>query len=341
MILYRKAAPLRIRRFAAPATPFWCATTVAPYGAKRAVPLAIDYLALRASGAEKLDVSVSDDVRAELERAKTLEGPVLIEATEAAELVFRRGEEVLAFCEEQQLPALYLASTEGVLPEARKDVSVAIAAWPPDLARLTSLFARAQVREMQWGVAVPLLHPTTTDLATLRELADLAQKYGAKFLAPLVVEADPTAKQTLAADEETFSMLFHEDLEPLIVATERHVCALAHERGMNDFILPPRWDERSNWNAAIVLTRTAARMMAMELDHDLASTLSRSAAAVADLHKPLTRIAEAASLSIIGTIDETSVEILTEWLASGRAEFVDYIDEKWRLRRDYFTASGA
>jgi HEAT repeat protein len=104
---------------------------------------------------------------------------------------------------------------------------------------------------------------------------------------------------------------------------------------MHDFIVPPSWDERSNWNAAIVLTRTAARMMAMELDHDLARTLSRSAGAIATLGKPLTRIAEAASLSIIGTIDETSVEILTEWLQTGRAEFVDFVDEKWRIRRDY------
>lgn len=335
MILYRKAAPLRIRRFAAPATPFWCATTVAPYGARRAVPLAIDYLALRASGAEKLDVSVSENVRSELESAKTLPPPVLIDAVEAAELVFRRGEEVLDFCTDQQLPALYLASTEGVLPEARRDVTVAIAAWPLDLTRLASLFARAQVREMQWGVALPLLHPTTTDLPSLLALADLAQKYGAQFLAPLVLEVDPTAKQALAADEETFSSLFHGDLEPLLVATERHVCALAHERGMHDFIVPPRWDERSNWNAAIVLARTATRMMAMELDHDLASTLSRSAGAIATLNKSLTRIAEAASLSIIGALDETSVEILTQWLASGRAGFVDSIDAKWRIRRDY------
>jgi hypothetical protein len=342
VILYRKAAPLRLRRFVAPATPFWCATTVAPYGAKRAVPLSIDYLALRASGAEKLEVTVSENVRAELERAKSIDGPVLIDAVEAAELVFRRGEEVLAFCESQELPALYLASTEGVLPEARRDLVVAIAAWPLDLPRLTSLFARAQARDLQWGVTLPLLHPVTTDLAALTALADLSQKYGAKFLAPLVLDIDATAKQALAAnaDEEMFSTLFHEDLEPLLVATERHLCALAAERGMDDFILPPRWSERSNWNAAVLLTRTAARMMAMELDHDLASTLSRSAGAIATLGKPLTRIAEAASLSIIGTIDETSVAVLTQWLQSGRAEFVDAVDAKWRVRRDYGAGGG-
>ena len=342
MILYRKAAPLRVRRFAAPATPFWCATTIAPYGARRAVPLAIDYLALRASGAEKLEVSVCENVRAELERARAIDGPVLIDAAEAAELVFRRGEEVLAFCASQELPALYLASTEGVLPDARPDLVVAIAAWPLDLARLASLFARAQARGMEWGVTLPLLHPATTDLPSLTALADLAQKHGATFLAPLALDIDATAKQALAAngDEEMFSTLFHEDLEPLLVATERHLCALAAERGMDDFILPPRWNERSNWNAAVLLTRTAARMMAMELDHDLASTLSRSAGAIATLGKPLTRIAAAASLSIIGTIDETSVTILTEWLASGRAEFVDYIDGKWRLRRDYGVTPG-
>ena len=46
MILYRKGASLRVRRAAAPAAPFWCATTIAPYAAKRAAPIAIDYLTL-------------------------------------------------------------------------------------------------------------------------------------------------------------------------------------------------------------------------------------------------------------------------------------------------------
>ena len=341
MILYRKAPPLRLRRVAAPATPFWCATTISPYSARRASPIAIDYVALRAAGADKLEVTVAESPRAELERMKVLDGPVLIDATEAAESIFRRGEETLGYCVEQTLPALFLTSTEGALPSVvAGDVVVAIAAWPLDLAALALLFADAQQRGLRWGVAVPLLYPSTTDLALLEQLADLAQQHGAAFLAPIGVDIDPTAKQALAADadDETFAMLFHSDLEPLHTATERHVAALAAARGLADFVLPPRWDERSNWNAAILLTRTATRMMALELDLDLAGTLSRSARAIAALDKHLTRIAAAASLSIIGTLDETSAEVLTEWLATGSAEFVEYVDRKWRVRRDYGVA---
>ena len=90
-----------MRRASAPEPPFWAATTIAPYGARRATPIAIDYLALRASGAEKLEVTVCEDVRDELERARTIAAPVLIDAAENAEVVFRRGEEALACCDEQ------------------------------------------------------------------------------------------------------------------------------------------------------------------------------------------------------------------------------------------------
>lgn len=338
MILYRKSPPLRLRRVTAPAVPFWCATTISPYSARRASPLAIDYAALRASGAERLEVTVTESVRGDLERTKVLDGPVLIDAAEAAERVFRRGEEALAYCEEQDLPALFLTSTEGALPERLpRDAVVAIAAWPFDLPALTRLFADARKGELRWGVVVPLLYPVTTDLTALAELAAAAKEYGAAFLASLALETDATAKQALAADgdDETFAMLFHQNLEPLHTATERHVAALADAHGLADAVLPPRAEERSNWNAAILLTRTASRMMAMELDLDLAGTLARSAGTIAALDKPITRIAEAASLSIIGALDETSVDVLTQWLSTGSADFVEYVDRLWRVRRDY------
>ncbi|HJQ39716.1 MAG TPA: hypothetical protein VKB93_21435, partial [Thermoanaerobaculia bacterium] len=68
MILYRKAASLRVRRASAPEPPFWCATTIAPYGAKRSAPIAIDYLTSRAASNERAEVAVCENVRAELER---------------------------------------------------------------------------------------------------------------------------------------------------------------------------------------------------------------------------------------------------------------------------------
>ena len=340
MILYRKGAPLRVRRSAAPAAPFWYATAVAPYGAKRATPIAIDYHALNATGvAEKLEVTVSEDVRDELERSRTIAAPVLIDAAESAEIVFRRGESALAYCQEQQLSAMHLISTRGALPaNTPDDAVIVIATWPLELHRLEALFGQVRERGLRWGVAVPVLFPVTTQLASIDALAEIAE--GASFFAGISIDVEPTAKQALAqslnldANDDAYAMLFHGGLEPLHLATERHIAAIAHERGMTDFITPPRWDERSNWNAAVLLTLAASRMIAMELDLDLAGTIARSARVIAELDKPLTRIAESANLSIIGGLDETSAEALTSWIAGETPEFLEFVNEQWRLRRD-------
>ena len=309
MILYRKVPQLRVRRSPAPAAPFWSATTIAPYGPRRATPIAIDYLTLRATGAEKAEATVCDDVRGELDRARGLAAPVLIDAAENAEEVFRRGAAALAWCEEQGFAAQLLTSSGYVV-------------------------------RIGGGVAVPVIFPITTDLAFLESLADDAKRDGATFFAAIAIDVEPTAKQAIAqsleltGDDDRYAMLFHADAAPIALATERHIAALAHERGLSDFVLPPRWNERTNWNAAVLLTLTASRMIALELDLDLAGHIARSARTIAELDKPLTRIAESANLSIIAGLDATSVEMLTEWLERGTASFGEYVDEQWRLRRD-------
>jgi hypothetical protein len=326
VILYRKASQLRLRRSAAPAAPFWAATAIAPYAPRRATPVAIDYVALRASGAEKLEVTVTENVRDELERARNVRGPVFIDAAENAEAVFRRGAEAAAWCQENDIAALQLVSRPA-------EGEFVLAAWPP---RPESIVA---ARGSKFGVAVPVVFPVTTDLALLEALADAAKESGAAFFAAIAIDVEPTAKQAIAqqleltGDDDLYAMLFHADIAPIQLATERHIAALAAERGMGDFVLPPRWEERSNWNAAVLLTLTASRMIAMELDLDLAGTIARSARTIADLDKPLTRIAESASLSIVGGMDETSVEMLTEWIGGGTASFAEYVNEQWRLRR--------
>jgi len=342
LIVYRKTPQLRMRRAAAPEPPFWCAATIAPYSSRRGAPIAIDYLDLRASASDKLDVAVCDRVTSELERGPELREPVLIEATEFAEEVFRRGDEALAFCRQDRRPALHLISTRSALPEnAADDTTIAIAAWPLDFDQLARLFEAAQAGGLRWGVAVPVIFPVTTDMAALSQLRELATKHEAEFLAAVAVEVDPTAKQSIATslavegDDETYDRLFHADLEPVHVATERHIAALANEAGMSDFIVPPRFEEKSNWNAAVVLTLTATRMIAMNHDVELAGALARSARAVAELDKPIARVAEAASLGIVEALNEASVDILTEWLERGRSSFVERIDAEWRLRRDY------
>ena len=298
MILYRKTPQLRIRRAAAPEPPYWAATTIAPYGSRRSTPIAIDYLDLRATAAEKLEVTVCERV----DLPPRIEPPVLIDATGDAETEFGRGAE--------------------------------IASAIPDAILLTSGEIPHTIRTPT-GVAIPVMHPLTTDLATLHDIARQAKASGATFLASFTIDLDATAKNVLATDDETYEMLFHADLDPIHTATERHIAALAAEHGMADFIIPPRWEERSNWNAAIALTLAASRMIAMEHDLELAGTLARSARIVAELDKPLARIAEAASLSIVEALDEASVDILTEWVESGRAAFLERIDEMWRLRRDH------
>jgi hypothetical protein len=315
VILYRKAAPLRIRRAAAPEPPFWCATTIAPYSTKRSTPISIDYLASRATAADRVEVTVTENVRAELERAR-IDAPVLIDATGAAEIVFRRGEEVLAFCDEERLDALLLTSPSG-----------------------TAVQSVIATHGKTWGVVIPVIYPITTDLAALDALAESAHTNGASFFAAMPVDVDATAKQAianelqLAGNDDRYAMLFHADAAPIHLATERHIAALAASHGMRDFVAPPRWEERSNWNAAVLLTLTASRMIAMELDLDLAGLIARSARAVAELDKPLVRVAEAASLSIVEVLDEVSRDILQEWLEGGEPSFVEYVNEQWRLSR--------
>jgi hypothetical protein len=338
VILYRKASPLRVRRALSPEPPFWAATTVSPYGARRTTPIAIDYPNLRASGAERVEVAVSDHVRDELERMRSVPAPVLIDAAEACEIVFRRGEEALRWCEEEERGALFLTSTRGAVPSRpHEQTTLAIAAWPPDLAQLRDRFAAAQ--DQVWGLVLPLVYPHTTELGLLERLADEAREAGASFLAAVPIELEPTARQSIAtelrldASDDHYAMLFHAPLEPLLLSTERHVAALAAERGLFDFIVPPRWTQRSNWNAAVLLTLTASRMIAMELDLDLAGQMARSARTIAELDKPLSRIAETARLSIIGGLDETSVELLEEWMRGDEPAFATFVNEQWRLRR--------
>jgi len=313
VILYRKTPQLRVRRFAAPEPPFWAATTVSPYSSRRSTPIAIDYLTMRATAGERLDVSVCERV----ELPSRIESPVFIEATGNVETVFRRGEEIANLAGDSVL-------LSDVVPTSLP-AQATLALTTPD----------PSASKYRWGLVIPVMYPATTNLELLRNLVRSAKTDGASFVAAMSIELDATAKHALGTDDETYEMLFHADLEPIHTATERHIAALAAEHGLADFVIPPNWNQRSNWNAAIVLTLAASRMIAMDYEPELAGTLARSARVVAELDKSIERIAEAASLSIVEALDEVSVDILTEWVESGSAAFVRKIDELWRLRRDH------
>lgn len=344
MIVYKKSPHLRLTRAHVPEPPYWAATTIAPYSARRAAPIAIDYLDLRASCSDRFEVSVCENVRDDLERTTTrhpLHAPAMIDAAEFAEVIFRRGQEALQFCTDQQVAATHLVSTRGALPaDVHDDTVIAIAAWPLEFGRLEALFAEARERGLQWGVVIPVIYPVTTDLPALAQLAELGKTFGTSFFAAVPIELDATARNALAqsltgdGQDDTYEMLFHADLGPIRLATERHIAALAGEISAADFVVPPRWDRPTNWNAAVLLTLTANRILAMNRDEDLAWRLTRSAKVVAQLEKPIERVAQAASLAIIDTLDEISIDLLTEWLETGRSSFVGHIEKQWRLRRD-------
>jgi hypothetical protein len=342
LIVYRKTGHLRLQRVPIPEPPYWAATIVAPYSARRATPIAIDYLDLHATRGDKFDVAVCENVRDEIERATErtpLREPVLIDGAEFVEVVFRRGEEALELCAEHDRAAIHLISARGALPARVPDgATLAIAAWPVELDRLQALFDDARARQLRWGVVVPVMYPVTTDLVALAQLAEAAQ--GTAFFAALPIELDATARKAIAEsvsvghDDESYEILFHADLEPLHVATERHIAALAAEIGAEDFVIPPRWERRTNWNAAVLLTLAASRMLAMKQEVETAWRIVRSARSVVLLEKSIARVAEAASLSIVESLDPISVEALTEWIETGRSSFVDHINKQWRLRRD-------
>lgn len=312
----------RIKRAPAPEPPFWFRSAVSPYSPRRASPISIDYIDLVASHVDRAETTAPP-----LGELATLDEPVLIVATDLPETLHRRGEEALELLAGRAVT--HLVSTRSSVPEAMpQDALLVVAAWPPD--RLEAMHLPEH-----WGLAIPLLHPVTTDLALLESLANFARDRGAAFFTSISITIEPAAKHDLArADEDAYELLFHGDVDALHVATERHIAALAHERGLLDFVPTPRWEEKSNWNAAVLLTLTATRLIAMERDLELAGTLARSARAVAALDKPIERIAEAASLAIVESLDEASVDLLSDWLESGRAAFADRVNAEWRLRRD-------
>jgi hypothetical protein len=344
LILYRKSPALRILRAPSPQPPFWAATTIAPYGSRRGSPVSIDYLELRASHSEKLEVTVCEDPADELSRwseRHALTGPLLVEASERAEEVFRRGDALVELLCRADTPLMELISASGVLPLSIGATNVlAISMWPLDLPRIARLVRSAGASGARWGAVVPVIHPVTTALGDLRDLASIVASENGKFLAAVPLEVDPTARlaiaRTLSADDsdDSYASLFHGDLETIHVATERHIAALASEHGLADSI-PVPGDAKSNWTAAAFLMLAGSRMLAMKRETEVAWTVLRSATAVARLDKPIARVAAAASLSIIDALDPISVVALTEFLESGKSRFTDDIHEQWRLRRDY------
>lgn len=340
MITYRFTSSLKIQRASVPQFPFWGATIISPYGRQRSRPLAIDYLELTASAPGRSEVTVCSDSADQLSREELvspLRSPLFIDASGEAEAVHRQGAAAAGYAESSRLEPITLISTEGALPEGG---SCAIAVWPLDFDRLEALLREASDRTTRWGVIVPVLHPVTTALPSLERVADLAGSHRAHFLTAVAIDLEPSAKQTLATmagddlDEQGYLELFHTDLETIGVATERHVAALATDRGLEDFVVPPAWKVRSNWNAAVALTLAATRLIRMKREVELGWTLIRSAQQIALLDKPVERVAAAIGLANWPALDPAAAAAIEEWIEKGSSTFFTGIDQQWRLRRD-------
>jgi len=299
--------------------------------------IGMDYLALTASGPFRGDVTVCADVYDRLAReelVQTLRPPVLIETSGAAEAIYRQSRGGVRYCQENALAATTLISSDGVVPEESR--TLAIAAWPMDFDRLSQLAAEVRRLGIPWGIVVPLIYPLTTEESNLARLADLAAFNEAAFLTAVTIELEPSAKQAIASSEDrvlddtAYSQLFHGDLDSTTLAIESHVAALAHERKLSDFVIPPDWTETTNWNGAVVLTLAATRLIRMKKDVELGWKLIRSAQQLALLDKPIARVAEAIGLAGLPGIDAVSREILESWLVGGESEFLTSLQSRWR-----------
>ena len=345
MITYRKAFDLDITRAPAPEMPFCCATTIRPYRQRATRPFTIDYIDLTAFAQESRETLITNDVRDQLERERRLEGPLLIEVTGAIESIFRRGNAASQYFSESAAEVVILISSDGAVPETiPAGATVAVATWPLRPEETDAMFAALGASGARWGVVVPIVLTITTELSVVGDLAARAARSGAAFITALPIDLDPTAKREIASvairseeeGEDAYSSLFGDELDPLIVATERHVAALAHEHGMLDHVPLPNEKRKENWYGATLLARVAQRMFRMEREIELAWAIHRSSRIIAELGKPIAHVAESASLSIIEGIDEASREMLEDWLARGESRFANQIETAWRLRRDTY-----
>ena len=335
MITHRKTSQLRLQRSAYPQAPFWQAVAIAPYGTGRGLPVQLNYVTLTADAKPRVEVNVTRSVKDQLERERFVESPALVEASEASEVVYRRGEDAMAALASLDVSAVCLVSSNGTIPAVEPSARSLVAAscWPLQTADIERLFERCGGRGLKWGGVLPLLHPVTTGEETISQLADLAARHGAMFFAAVPFETEPPARQALAAmqslDDAGVAELFDADLESILVAAERTAARAAHQRGMLDHV-PSLAPLTSNWTAAMKLSLAGTRLIRMGDDMELGWTLHQSSKLIAKLHKPVERIVDSASLAIIESLDPTSVKALEQWIREGRSEFFEKVDERWR-----------
>ncbi len=327
-----------VARMAAPQAPFWCATLVSPYHGSPSFPAGIDYrnlLALGGTGRQEIPVCFAPADR--LSRETKLVPPMLIDLSDPGEHELQKGTEPLSWTEAEGIATTALVHAKAPLQTIQSTQNtVVVTTWPLNMKDLEHVCTTAGARKLRWGLIIPVIHPLTTGSVPLT-LVEMAASHGARFCASFTPELDPRAKNGvvemtgLSENDAQYHILFDSNLDRICLETERHIAALAHERAMLDFVPPPS-SEKSNWNAAAFLALAGDRMLRLGSNVESGWNLLRSSRIVAELNKPLTVIASAASLSIIEGIDETSARALSEWLED-RPGLYESVNAEWRVKR--------
>lgn len=338
MTSYRRRETLRARRYVAPEPPFFCATALSPYTSGGDPFIAIDLIDGLATAADRDELAVCHDSAAELERMKMLREPLLIDGSSTAETTCGEAAKLLQAAVRQKFRVTYVGSAAAPRADVSDADVVVLSAWSPT-AETRPITAPALRSGAKWGIVVPIIPPLTTELTLLTELVANAAEAGASFCVPLALDIDPVARHAAVSrledvDDETFAWMFDERFDLVVVSTERHLAALAHERGMSDVVPLP--DVPVNWRMATLLTQIGYKLQRMERDVELAWALQKSARIIAALKKPVDLIATAASLAIVNGLDATSIEVVEQSLREQRSDFADEVNADWRLRRDHY-----
>ena len=337
MIRHIKGRAIRLRRFELPQPPFWCATSVTPYQGPRRSGVAVDWMTLRATAPSRGELTVSEDPVDMLQRERRLRAPLMLDACGFAEIVHGKGEAVLQWAE-RPATGVVLCSTDGVImpPPANDPPVLVLGLWPLESDEIDARLGEASAWPV-WGACVPLLHPITTRLDTIESLAARVAAAGGSFLTAALIRAEPAAMAALVlmsedADAEVWESIRDGSSESLTLRSSGIVAAAAHRAGLADRCPFPA--TRDNWAASAVLAAIADRLFLLDTDPELAWEFQRGASIISGLSKPLTLVAETASLGIIEGLSTAVISALESWLEGREPGLLTRFDSEWRARYD-------
>ncbi|MBW3563558.1 MAG: hypothetical protein KY459_02425 [Acidobacteria bacterium] len=337
MIIHSKSTAPFVKEFATPAEPFHTRTWISPYSlsARSSWHPAIDLYRLEGVAPSRTNVEVASGF--DRAGAGALARPVVCDVSGPQERVYSTGRELVAAAAGRNGTGVsLLINPESGLPSSYRSAGeVIVSAWPPWPGEVEELAERLE--EMRWHLMIPLAPPLTTDLSMLEKLVRTAEQRGARSVVAVSVDLDTPARRRLAEmsrSEESWMVLFDDDIELLQLASERHVAALALEAGL-DWRLPEPTDDGTNWAAASHLARIGTLMVRLEENAELGWLFLRASKVVAGLGHSVRELARGDSLEIVDLLEGVVGETLREWIDQGESSLLHSMSTSWPLRRDY------